>query len=706
MEKWKKRAVNLLTSLAFGSESSPSVIPYYPQKTKISSDEYKYFPRSTPESHGISSRRIYSMLCALEAERRANIHGIMIIHSGEVISECTRDGYDVNVWRLSHSMSKTVTGMAIGLLFDEGKIKLTDRLVEIFPDVPYKDRRFPLITVGHLLSMTSGVTFGEAGSVTESAWTEAYFASPVKFVPGTDFAYNSMNSYILARIVAKISGVGVVDYLRPRLFEPLHITNCFWELSPEGIAKGGWGLYMSMESWAKLGQLVLLGGVFEGRRILSEEWIGLSTKKQADSPIVNGDFNYGYHLWVGRDGEDILFNGMLGQNVWICPKNRIVVVMTCGNNELFQDSPALEIMRRFLGVNMRDGDFDRRDSRVLREREEKFFDCRRWVVPMKKKRGFLYWLGVKNRSEYDEKWDDVLGEYVFSQNNVGILPLFIRGMQNNLDSHLDFIRLERSHNELYFTFSESGFAYRIEVGLYEYKEEVLDFRGESYILRTLGEAIDNTDGEVEYRIEILFPELPNTRMIRIMRGKDGEVRVEFTENPNNRIADAILDRAMLVPAIGMGVELLEKRFGESFISKKIADTFAPILVGARRGSRRFGEIIAEQKARAEEQSRAVKLMRSFVSRFFSEDVYEPDGTAERADKRESGGRIFYDILNKIRAGLRIDSDGSKENFDTQTEARETAEQEYERRKISAKRAGRYSQNIAKRSSKQNENTAK
>jgi hypothetical protein len=104
VEKWKKRAVNLLTSLAFGSESSPSVIPYYPQKTKISSDEYKYFPRSTPESHGISSRRIYSMLCALEAERRANIHGIMIIHSGEVISECTRDGYDVNVWRLSHSM--------------------------------------------------------------------------------------------------------------------------------------------------------------------------------------------------------------------------------------------------------------------------------------------------------------------------------------------------------------------------------------------------------------------------------------------------------------------------------------------------------------------------------------------------------------------------------------------------------------------------
>ena len=641
------------------------------------------------------------MLCALEAERRANIHGLMIIHAGEVISECTRDGYDVNVWRLSHSMSKTVTGMAIGLLCDEGRLKLSDRLVEIFPDIPYKDRRFPLITVAHLLSMTTGVTFGEAGSVTESEWTDAYFASPMKFVPGTDFAYNSMNSYILARIVAKVSGVGVVDYLRPRLFEPLHIINYFWELSPEGVEKGGWGLYMSMESWAKLGRLVLSGGVFEDKRVLSQEWIDVSTRKQADSPIINGDFNYGYHLWVGRDSEDILFNGMLGQNVWICPKNHIIVVMSCGNNELFQDSPALEIIRRYLGGDIRDTDFDRRDSRVLREREERFFDFRRWVVPMKKKRGFLYWLGVKNRAAYDEKWDAVLGEYVFSQNNVGILPLFIRGMQNNLDSRIEFIRLERSHNELYFTFSESGFAYRIEIGLYEYKEAVLDFRGERYILRTLGEAVENSDGVMEYRIEILFPELPNTRMIRIIRG-NGEAEVEFTENPNNRMADAILERAMMIPAISMGVELLEKRFGERFISKKIADTFAPVLIGARRGSERFSEIIAKQKAIAEEQSRAVKLMRAFVSRFFAEGA---DGEAEnKSEAKDSPVNIFTDLINKIRVGLRIDNYTSIENSDA-PEAHTMGEQEYERRKISEKRAVKYSGNAARSAVKQKENAA-
>ncbi len=701
VEKWKKRAVNLLTSLAFGSQTSPSVVPYYPQKTRISSSEYKYFSRSIPERHGISSRRIYNMLCALEAERRANMQGLMIIADGEVISECTKDGYDVSMWRLSHSMSKTVTGMAIGMLCDEGKLKLNARLVEIFPDIQYKDKNFPLITVEHLLSMTSGVTFGEAGSVTETKWAEAFFASPVKFTPGAEFEYNSMNSYILARIVAKISGRGLLEYLRPRLFDPLYISNYFWELSPEGIEKGGWGLYMSMESWAKLGQLVLQSGVFEGRQILSERWIEASTKKQAISPIVNGDFNYGYHLWVGRNDEDVLFNGMLGQNVWVCPKNRLVVVMICGNNELFQDSPALEIIRRHLGCDIHDSDFDRRDARVLSEREERFFDSRRFVVPLKKRRGFLYWLGVKNRDEYDDKWDRLLGEYAFSQNNVGILPLFIRGMQNNLDSRLEFVRFERSHEELYLSFSESGIEYRLEIGLYEYKEAVLDFRGERYIVRTLGEAVVNSDGEVEYRIELVLPELPNVRMIRVFIKNDDEISVELTENPNNRMADALIERAMQSPALSLGVELLEHRFGESFINKKIADTFAPVLVGVKRSSSHFDEMLGAERARAEEQSRAVKLMRAFVSRFFTEDVCA-DGAEKTASCTPASGNIFTDIWAIMQETTRTSPEAKSKKATEKTAEHGLTE----RQKISKKRAEKYSKKQASHETPEKTNTDK
>lgn len=680
MENWKKRSVNLLTSLAFGSESSPSVVPYYPQKTEFSSQERRYFTRSTPERHGISSRRIYSMLCALETERRANIHALLVLADGEVITECARDGYEVNIWQLSHSMSKTVTGMAIGLLYDEGRIKLDTRIVDIFPEIPYKDKNFSLITVEHLLAMTSGVEFGEAGSVTETGWLRAFFSSSLKFVPGSAFAYNSMNSYVLAMIVKRISGDTLTDYLKWRLFAPLRITNFFWEIGPEGVEKGGWGLYMSVESWAKIGQMVLDAGKFEGEVILSREWMEASTRKHADSPLINGDFNYGYQLWVGREDGDVLFNGMLGQNVWICPKNRIVAVITCGNNELFQDSPALETVRQYLGCDIRDGEFDKRDIRALHEKEASFFDCRRWAVPQQKRRGLLYWLGVRPAESYDERWDMLLGEYVFAHNNVGMLPLIVRGMQNNLDSRFESMRFEMADSgTIGLIFSESGVGYKIEIGLYEYKESIVDFRGEKYILRAIGEARDCADGAREYRIEVVFPEIPNTRMIRIFDITSDSISVEFTENPNSKLADAFVDRAATYPAVGFGLDFLEKRFGDGFITRKVEDTFAPVLIGAERSSEHFYDTIARESAKADEQSRVVRLMRSFVDRFFTD--IEEKGTTK--PEREASRGFIGDIIERIRFGKPRD-DGNANSTSSSSDARST-----EKQKISHKRAQRY-----------------
>ena len=120
------------------------------------------------------------------------------------------------------------------------------------------------------------------------------------------------------------------------------------------------------------------GGVFMGKRILPESWVGESYITRAITPETSGGFNYGYHLWVSRQGGEILFNGMLGQNVWLCPRNNIMVVMTGGNNELFQASPALEIVRGYLGGEIND-ELDRRDLELLREKESKFFRSRRWI---------------------------------------------------------------------------------------------------------------------------------------------------------------------------------------------------------------------------------------------------------------------------------------------------------------------------------------
>lgn len=616
----------MLTSLAFGSEGTPSVVPYYPQKTRISGFEERFFRRTTPERHGISSKRIYSMLAELESEGRANIHNLIILAGDEVISECSRDGYGVNVAHLSHSMSKTVTGMIIGILAGDGLLSLGDRLVNIFPEITYRDKRFADITVEHLLTMTSGVDFAEAGSITESRWTDAFFAASLRFAPGTKFAYNSMNSYILARIAERVAKRPFGDIAAERFFAPLGIKNYFWEKSPEGTEKGGWGLYMSAESWAKVGYMFLSGGTFFGKRILPYEWVEKSTTSGVATTYVNGDFDYGYQMWYSRYGGEHLFNGMLGQNVWICPKNNIVAVITGGNNELFQDSPALNIIRRHLGVEIND-ELHRTDYRVLKEKETEFFDSRRWVRPRERKRGLFYLLGLRQSESFDGAWNRLLGDYRFGNNNVGMLPLIVRAMQNNLDSSLESLSFFRRGNELYLSFTESGVTHTLAVGLYEYKGTVLDFRGEKYIVRCMGEALAGRDGEFEYRIEMVFPELPNARMLRIIREGSDRLVLELLEIPNNKIAENLLSRISETNSVAsISIDILERRFGEGIIAGTLKKAFCPMLIGADTSSVECEKIISEENQRAKSESRAVKLIRAVVDRFFKDN---DDGADEK-----------------------------------------------------------------------------
>ena len=268
------------------NKKNPAPIPYAPAKTEVSAPERKYFHRTYPERAGVSSKTVYDMLVALEGHKMANVHNIMVLRGKEVICECSAPGYDVNVRHLSHSMSKSLTGMAIGMLIDDGLLSLDTKIKDIFPEYRYTDRRFGDITIHHLLSMSTGVPFSEAGSVTETEWTKAFFESRLAFAPGTNFAYNSMNSYILARVAVKLAKKSLTEFLRERLFSPLGITNVFWEKSPEGVEKGGWGVYLSAESWAKIGVMILSGGVFDGHRILSEDWVKKSTSTQMHHPLL------------------------------------------------------------------------------------------------------------------------------------------------------------------------------------------------------------------------------------------------------------------------------------------------------------------------------------------------------------------------------------------------------------------------------------
>ena len=638
MERWFKRTIELGTGLIFTGKQNPSVIPYYPQKTEISGSEKPYFRRTSPEKKGVSSGRLLSMIKALESNRDVNLHTLICLKGGEVICECAHPGYEINTWHLSHSMSKTVTGMAIGMLVDDGKLSTDTRLVDIFPEYDYKDPNFDKITVEHLLTMTTGIKFSEAGSVTESDWTEAFFNSSCSFVPGSNFAYNSMNSYILARIAVKISGKSLTDFLDERLFRPLYITNRFWEKSGEGVEKGGWGLYLSAESWAKIGYMMACDGVFEGRRIISEEWVKESRKSHAKTPEKIGHFDYGYQMWTSCSDDGYLFNGMLGQNVWICPHNDLVVVMMSGNNELFQNSATRSIIEEYLAPdlscdlsNCYEG-----DAVDLRYAEKHFFERRHWIRPYVPKRGLGYRLGLRTAQSYPKEWEKLLGKYSFPKNNVSVMPLVVRAMQNNLFSSIEEISFDLEGDAVFFSYTEAGDTYRLEVGFSELKQTVIDFHGEKYIVRAIGEAMEDEDRNMLYKLELIFPELPNTRMIKFSFTDEGKLLVRMSEMPNEKIAEVFVKEVSGTnPKIGTYVGVIEKRLGKNVANKRVLDTFAPQLIGARVGSANYERIMEE----AGEKQRILERTARWVDAIVDKLLHEEDG-------EERG--FFDDIVDRIK----------------------------------------------------------
>ena len=641
MENWKKRSVDLIASLFLGAEGGGSVVPYYPQKYEISGEERRYFVRTSPERQGISSKRICAMLSELEGEKRANIHNLLILRYGQVICECSRAGYGSNIFHLSHSMSKSVTSLLLGTLYDEGRLDLGARVADIFSEIEYRDRRFRLITVENLLTMRSGVDFSEAGSVTESLWTESYFSAPLKFEPGAKFHYNSMNSYILARVAERLSGESFTDLVKKRIFDPLEIENYLWEKGPEGCEKGGWGLYLSAESWAKLGQTAMCCGEFFGRRIVSEEWIKRSATVFSDTKETETAYGYGYHMWASEEGE-MLYNGMLGQNVWIWQKGGIVAVVQSGNNEMFSDSAALAIIRKYLFGEINDT-LRRSNIKALRRAEQTFLDNRASVRPKKRSRGIKQLFGIGESTAYDERWEGVLGSYAFAPNSLGLLPLFVRGMQNNLNSFIEKIRLYRRGRGLYLSVTESGVEYNIRLGLYGYEEAVLDFRGEKYIVKTLAEAKSQKNGGTEFLIELLFPELPNTRMISIRKYAENKIKVSFSESPDGRAINEILSRMPdSSPLISFVFGILSRGLGEDFLLKRTEEAFSPSLIGVNSECADFERELFEEGAGARKRARAGKLLRLINSRLFGSGGKTSEQRAERR-------AFFAELFELIRA---------------------------------------------------------
>jgi CubicO group peptidase (beta-lactamase class C family) len=236
-----------------------------------------------------------------------------------------------------HSLSKSFTSTAVGLAVADGKLSIDDPVLKFFPDdAPAQPSdKLKAMRVRDLLTMTSGQEV-EVKFSTNAPWVQSFLAHPVPFKPGTHFQYNTPGSHMLSAIVRKVTGETVLDYLRPRLFEPLGIETPEWGASPQGNTFGGWGLKIRTEDIAKFGQLYLQKGQWHGKQLIPAAWVEQATSKQVSNgsdPTKDWDQGYGFQFWRCRHGA-YRGDGANGQFCVVLPEQDAVVAITAETRDM------------------------------------------------------------------------------------------------------------------------------------------------------------------------------------------------------------------------------------------------------------------------------------------------------------------------------------------------------------------------------------
>jgi CubicO group peptidase (beta-lactamase class C family) len=289
------------------------------------------FPRSTPEAQGISSAAILDFVGAADVDT-PEMHSFMLVRHGHVVAEGWWAPYDAATRHELYSLSKSFTSTAAGLAIAEGKFSLDDPVLRFFPDDAPADpsENLRAMRVRHLLSMATGHESEPSVRSSDQPWTKTFLAQPVPHTPGTHFLYNTAATYMVSAIVQKQTGQTVLEYLRPRLFEPLGIENAAWGTSPQGISLGGFGLSVRTEDIARLGQLYLQKGMWNGKQLLPASWVEAATSKQisnGDNPASDWNQGYGFQFWRCRH-DCYRGDGAFGQYCIVLPDKDAVVAIT------------------------------------------------------------------------------------------------------------------------------------------------------------------------------------------------------------------------------------------------------------------------------------------------------------------------------------------------------------------------------------------
>lgn len=320
----------IILSMAF-------LVPWWILET--SNNSTHYWKKIAPERVEMDSGLLNSMVDYLESENH-DIHSVVIIRDGFIVTEWYASGYKINTLFKLYSATKSVISILIGIVLDMGFISSVNQLMlDYFPNrtIMNLDEDKESITIKHLLTMTAGFDWPE--------WEISYFNvnnifntwkvnddyvqfvldRPMNSTPGEKFNYNTGISHLLGAILEVATNKSVEDFANEYLFEPLEIISTLWEYDPDGLPLGGEGLYLKARDMAKIGYLFLNEGIWEGKQIISKNWVNSSIY---DHITVSNSNDYGYQWWISKIYDSYRASGFGGQEILVFPEDDIVVVFT------------------------------------------------------------------------------------------------------------------------------------------------------------------------------------------------------------------------------------------------------------------------------------------------------------------------------------------------------------------------------------------
>jgi CubicO group peptidase (beta-lactamase class C family) len=304
---------------------------------------------SEPEAQGMDSALFEQMFKNID-QQRLGIDSVLVIRNGYIVAEKYYPPYTIDTQHVLYSCTKSFISALIGMAIDGGYIEnVTSPVLDFFPDRAFAhvDELKESMTLEDLLTMRSGLDW-EEGMLTyqemmaSSDWVGYVLDKPMEATPGNEFNYCSGCSHVMSAIIEETTGMGTQEYAQERLFEPLGITNYYWELDSSGIPNGGWGLNMTPREMAKFGYLFLKEGYWEDEQIISSEWVHVST--QSGLPTGGGS-DYAYQWWVYPDSDLYAAQGLNGQEIYIIPNSELVVVFTA---DMVNTDPIFELLYEWI----------------------------------------------------------------------------------------------------------------------------------------------------------------------------------------------------------------------------------------------------------------------------------------------------------------------------------------------------------------------